>query len=80
MYATVRVGRQGRLVIPVQIRAALGMSAGDQVGLRVDGSKLVIERPEDALAELRRLGDGISRQRSLVDELLAQRRAEAAAE
>jgi AbrB family looped-hinge helix DNA binding protein len=74
------VGRQGRLVIPARIRAALSLSAGDEIHLRVEGSKLVIERAGDAVTELRRLGSGVSRQRSLVEELLAERRAEAAAE
>jgi hypothetical protein len=41
---------------------------------------LVIERPQDAVSELRRLGSGLSSSRSLVDELLAERRAAAESE
>ena len=77
---TVVIGRQGRLVIPVGIRAALGLEPGAELELRVDGDKLILQRPEGAVAALRRLGDSIPRTRSLVDELLAERRLAAAAE
>jgi AbrB family looped-hinge helix DNA binding protein len=77
---TVVIGRQGRLVIPVGIRAALGLEPGAELELRVDGDKLILQRPEGAVAALRRLGDSIPRGRSLVDELLAERRLAAAAE
>jgi AbrB family looped-hinge helix DNA binding protein len=80
MDATVTIGRQGRLVIPAGIRSALGLNPGDRVHLRVDGPRLVIERPEDAVAELRHLGSGLTPSRSLVEELLAERRAAALAE
>jgi bifunctional DNA-binding transcriptional regulator/antitoxin component of YhaV-PrlF toxin-antitoxin module len=62
------------------MRATLGLRPGDRVHLHLDGHRLVIERPQDAVAELRRLGSGLSRSRSLVDELLAERRAAAETE
>ena len=74
------IGRQGRLVIPAGIRAALGLVPGAQLELRVDGDKLIMQRPESAVAALRRLGASIPSGRSLVDELLAERRLAAAAE
>jgi len=80
MDATVVIGRQGRLVIPVEVRNALGLSSGDRLHLRVSGDRIVLERPEHAVSELRRLGAKVPRARSLVDELLAERRAAAAAE
>ena len=80
MDATITLGQQGRLVIPAEIRETLGLSAGDRVHLYLDGHRLVIERPQDAVTELRRLGSGLSRSRSLVDELLAERRAAAESE
>ncbi|WP_029117848.1 AbrB/MazE/SpoVT family DNA-binding domain-containing protein [Mycobacterium sp. URHB0044] len=80
MDATITLGRQGRLVIPAEIRAQLGLSPGDRVHLYLDGQRLVMERPQDAVSELRRLGAGVSKNRSLVDELLAERRAAAEAE
>ncbi|HVB92887.1 MAG TPA: AbrB/MazE/SpoVT family DNA-binding domain-containing protein [Acidimicrobiales bacterium] len=80
MDATVVLGKQGRLVIPAEVRAALGLAPGDHLHLRVSGQRLVLERPQDALVELRSLAAGIPRSRSLVDELLADRRLAAATE
>jgi AbrB family looped-hinge helix DNA binding protein len=80
MDATLVLGKQGRLVIPADIRLALGLAPGDQLHLRVAGSQLVIERQQDAAAQLRGLTRGSAPHRSLVDELLAERRIAAAAE
>ena len=80
MDATVVLGQQGRLVIPADVRTALGLEPGDRLHLHVSGGRLVLERPGDAVAELRALGRSMPRPRSLVDELLAERRAAAAAE
>lgn len=80
MDATVVMGQQGRLVIPAAVRVALGLEPGDQLHLQVAGSRLVLERPQDAVAELRALAKGVPASRSLVDELLADRRLAAAAE
>ena len=80
MDATVVLGQQGRLVIPAEVRAALGLSPGDRLHLHLSGARLVLERPRDAVAELRGLAAPVDKTRSLVDELLAERRAAAAAE
>ena len=80
MDATLVLGQQGRLVIPADVRNALGLSAGDRLHLHLTGQRLVLERQEDAAAELRGLASDVPRTRSLVDELLAERRAAAAAE
>jgi hypothetical protein len=48
--------------------------------LHVAGRRLVLERQEDAVAELRGLGSKIPKSRSLVKELLAERRLAAATE
>ena len=66
--------------MPAAIREALGLRPGDRLVLHVSGRALVVEKPEDALRELRRLGASVPPSRSLVDELLAERRAEAAAQ
>jgi AbrB family looped-hinge helix DNA binding protein len=78
MDATLRLGQQGRLVIPAEVRSALGLSAGEWLHLRIVGRSLVLERPQDAAAELRGLASGVPRTRSLVDELLEERRLAAA--
>ncbi len=80
MDATVVIGQQGRLVIPAQVRSALGIVAGDRMRLHVAGRRLVLERQEDAAAELRGLASNVPHARSLVEELLAERRLAAANE
>ena len=80
MDATLILGQQGRLVIPASMRTALGLAPGDRVHLHLTGRRLVLERQEDAVAELRALAAGLPRNRSLVEELLADRRLAAEAE
>lgn len=80
MDATLVLGRQGRLVIPATTRAELGLAAGDRLHLHRVGSRLVLQRQEDAVADLRGLAAEVPGSRSLVDELLADRRVAAAAE
>jgi antitoxin PrlF len=79
MDATLVVGQQGRLVIPAEVRNALGLAAGDRLHLRLVGRSVVLERPQDAAAELRGLAARVPKNRSLVDELLEERRLAAAA-
>lgn len=67
-------------MIPAAVRAALGLAAGDRLHLHVAGSRLTLERPQDAVNELRALAKGVLKSRSLVDELLAERRLAASAE
>lgn len=64
-------------MIPSSLRSALGLEPGDRLHLRVEGGRLVLERPDDAVAELQRLVEDVPRGRSLVDELLEERRIEA---
>ncbi|MFN8126569.1 MAG: AbrB/MazE/SpoVT family DNA-binding domain-containing protein [Candidatus Nanopelagicales bacterium] len=78
MDATLVLGKQGRLVIPAEVRAALELSAGDRLHLRLVGHSLVLERPKDAIEELRGLAAEVPTTRSLVEELLAERRRAAA--
>jgi AbrB family looped-hinge helix DNA binding protein len=78
MDATLVMGQQGRLVIPAEVRNSLGLSPGDHLHLRLVGRSLVLERQQDAAAELRGMASEVSRTRSLVQELLDERRAEAA--
>jgi len=80
MNATVVLGQQGRLVIPAEIRTALGLAPGDRLHLHLAGRRLVLERQQDAVAQLRAMGSNLPRARSLVDELLAERRLAAATE
>lgn len=72
------LGQQGRLVIPAEVRSALGLAPGDRLHLRLDGHSLVLERPRDASSELRGLASRVPSTRSLVEELLRERRRAAA--
>lgn len=78
--ATVVLGQQGRLVIPADVRSALGLEPGDRLHLHQTGRRLVLERQQDAAAELRGLAASVPGSRSLVEELLAERRHAAVAE
>jgi AbrB family looped-hinge helix DNA binding protein len=74
----VKVNENGRLVIPAAFRSALGISPGDEVVLRIEDDELRITTLRQRIAQAQRLvrkyvKPGVS----LVDELLAERRAEA---
>ena len=75
------VGPGGRVVIPAEYRAALGIKEGDALIMRLDGEELHLV--SDA-TETRRIREMIARYVpegvSLVDELIRERRREAAAE
>ncbi len=78
---TVIVGPDGRIVIPVQYRRALQIEPGDEVRLKMENGELrIIGRKaavEQAQALVRKfVPEGVS----LSDELIAERRAEAARE
>ena len=70
----------GRLVIPVDCRRALNMEPGEEVVLRVQEGELLIYPAHQALLRVRRLVRKYTQKKKLVDELIAERRREAARE
>ena len=75
IHAGVRLGAQGRLVVPASIRKALGFRPGETLVARIENGHLVIEKPEAVERRLHayfRKFEG----RSLADELIAERREE----
>jgi AbrB family looped-hinge helix DNA binding protein len=59
----VRIGKQGRIVLPKEIREEYDMKAGDEVTMIVKGDEITLrikETPEDPLEDLRRLAERIS--------------------
>ncbi|MHB8621133.1 MAG: AbrB/MazE/SpoVT family DNA-binding domain-containing protein [Chloroflexota bacterium] len=74
----VRMGNQGRIVIPSELRQALGIVSGDKLVARVEDGRLVLETRESMTAGIRKLfRDKVPEGVSLADELIAERRAEA---
>lgn len=76
----IQLGAQGRLVIPAALRKALHLEPGDRLIARLEGDALVLERREAIGKRLQDRFRHIPAHVSLVDELIAQRRAEAGKE
>jgi AbrB family looped-hinge helix DNA binding protein len=73
-----RVGPQGRIVIPAEMRRELEIQPGETLMARVESHRLVLERREEILERLRsEVRRARPKGRSAVDELIAERRAEA---
>ncbi len=80
-HATVRVGPQGRMVIPAQLREELHVEPGEVLVARVEDGRLVLESRDAILRRLRaEFARAVPKGVSLAGELIAERRAEAARE
>jgi bifunctional DNA-binding transcriptional regulator/antitoxin component of YhaV-PrlF toxin-antitoxin module len=80
-FANARLGEGGRIVIPADFRIVLGMKVGDDVILALaDGEVRVFTRTEAIRRAQEQVGRYIPADRSLADELIAERRAEAGRE
>jgi AbrB family looped-hinge helix DNA binding protein len=73
-----KVTSGGRVVLPAEVRAALGLTDGTSVRIRLDDGQVVIVPVREILRKIqekwRRL---VPQDRSMVDEFIAERRAEA---
>jgi AbrB family looped-hinge helix DNA binding protein len=76
------VGDRGRLVLPSAVRSALGITRGTRMLLSTEADGSLRLRPYRAVAEESRglLAELAPTDVTLVDELISNRRAEAAAE
>lgn len=71
----------GKLVIPAGFRRELGLEVGDTVIMEVIDGELRVRSRDAAIAEIQRLARSfVPESVSVVDELIADRRAEAAKE
>ena len=77
----VKIDTSGRIVLPAALRQRLGVREGDSVLVIDDDDAVRIETSAVALAEAREYFAAlVPRHVSLADELIAERRAEAASE
>nr|WP_298961838.1 AbrB/MazE/SpoVT family DNA-binding domain-containing protein [uncultured Methylobacterium sp.] len=78
---TVQVAENGRMNLPAEMRRGLGLSGGGRVILTQDEDGIRITTADQALKRIRALAAPFAQGRSsVVDEFLAERRAEAARE
>jgi len=76
-----KIREGGRVIIPAILRQALHLNIGDEIILHVEDNEIHIVTPEQALTKLQeKVRDYLNKSGkpiSLVDELVAMRRAEA---
>ena len=76
-----RLGKGGRIVIPTECRRELGVEPGDEIILHLDEEGLRIYTPAQAVARAQALvRRDVPKERSLSEELISERREEAARE
>jgi AbrB family looped-hinge helix DNA binding protein len=74
----IEVGKQGRFVIPADVRRKLGIEEGTELAVLIQDHALVLITREGAKRRLREMFAGSDR--SLSEELIAEHHAEAEAE
>lgn len=77
----IQIGNAGRIVIPAEVRNAMDVNDGDTLSARVEDGVLILMSPDTAIRKAQELvrryiPEGVS----LVDALIAERRAEAVRE
>ncbi len=75
-----RIGAQGRVVLPAVLRKALGLVQGDELVARIVDGSLVLERRDTIERRLRARYAPAAAARSLSGALLADRQRESRAE
>lgn len=65
---------KGQLVIPARLRQSLGFEDGDQLIVHEEGGQLILEKLETIKQRLKSRFANVSKDRSLADELIAERR------
>ena len=78
---TAKIAQGGRILIPAEMRRQLDMEIGENVNLEVENGSLKVTSSRAALSRLqRRLKKLVPEGVSLVDELIVERRRDAANE
>jgi AbrB family looped-hinge helix DNA binding protein len=79
--STARLGPSGRIVIPAEYRKAIGINVGDEVILRLEEGEIRLMGRAQAVRQAQELvRRHVGADRSLSEELIAERRAEAGRE
>ncbi len=79
-HRTVKLGERGRLVIPAETRRRLGLKPGDQLVISDRKDELRLLPVSARIKALRGAWADVAPDRGLADELIAERRKEAARE
>lgn len=76
-----KMGEGGRIIIPALFRQALHLEVGDDIILHIENNEIHMTTPEQALlklqAKVKSYTDKLEKPISLVEDLIATRRAEA---
>ncbi|MEP7335723.1 MAG: AbrB/MazE/SpoVT family DNA-binding domain-containing protein [Actinomycetota bacterium] len=76
-----RIGQGGRVVLPARLRAAAGLAVGDAVVVKLEDGTVRLVKLDEAIRRAQALvRRHVSPGRSLSDELIAERKAEAVRE
>jgi len=70
----IKVGPQGRIVIPAYVRRRLGLDEGTEVAVQIKDGGVFLITPEEAGRQLQAMFKDVPG--SMADELIAERRAE----
>lgn len=76
----VQVGPQGRVVIPAALRQTWRIQPGETLLARLEDNRLILEKRAQIAARVQGRFAALAGQPSLADELIAERRREAAGE
>ena len=81
---TAELDKSGRILVPVMLRRQLDMSPGDKISFSFDGEDVRLVTHKMALKKLKEIGKKVKQEfyqgKSVVDELIRERREEAARE
>ena len=73
-----KLAPKGRVLLPAKMRAALGLEVGDRIVAWLKDGEVRLESQRCALEKIQKDGRRLAGGRSVVDELIAERRAAAA--
>jgi AbrB family looped-hinge helix DNA binding protein len=72
----VKMDLQGHIVIPAELRRAIGVEAGSVLVARVEGQSIILEKPQTVLNRLKKRYSTLPSDVSLSQELIDERREE----